>query len=66
MAVQFTPPTKNVFYISIILGVLSIVLYLLGVSGAFGGVFQAVSYYAFWLAVLAWLVMTAGVAFKGI
>jgi hypothetical protein len=42
MAVQFTPPTKNVFYISIILGVLSIVLYLLGVSGAIGGGFQAV------------------------
>ena len=66
MALQLTPPTKNVFYISIILGVLSIVLYLLGVSGAIGGGFQAVSYYAFWLAVLAWLVMTAGVAFKGI
>jgi len=28
--------------------------------------FQALSYYAFWLAVVAWLVMTAGVAFKGI
>jgi len=39
---------------------------LLGVSGAIGGGFQAVSYYAFWLAVLAWLVMIAGVAFKGI
>ena len=48
------------------LGVLSIVPYLLGVSGAIRGGFQAVSYYAFWLAVLAWLVMTAGVAFKGI
>jgi len=66
MAVQLTPPTKNVFYISIILGLLSIVLYLLGVSGAIGGGFQAVSHYAFWLAVAAWLVMTAGVAFKGI
>jgi hypothetical protein len=37
MAVQLTPPTKNVFYLSIILGVLSIVLYLLGLSGAVGG-----------------------------
>jgi hypothetical protein len=45
--------------------VLSILLYLLGVSGAIEGGFQAVSHYAFWLAVLAWLVMTAGVAFKG-
>ena len=62
---QLTPPTKNVFYTSIILGAVSIVLYLLGVSGAIGEGF-AVSHYAFWLAVAAWLVMTAGVAFKGI
>jgi hypothetical protein len=61
MAVQLTPPTKNVFYMS-----LSIVLYLLGVSGVIGGSFQAVSHYAFWLAVLGWLAMTVGVAFKGI
>lgn len=33
MAVQLTPPTKNVFYISIILGVLSIVLYCLASLG---------------------------------
>jgi hypothetical protein len=33
MAVQLTPPTKNVFYISVGLAVLSIVLYLLGVLG---------------------------------
>lgn len=66
MAVQLTPPTKNVFYISVALGVLSIVLYLLGVSGVIGGGFQAVSHYAFWLAVLGWLAMTVGVAFKGI
>jgi hypothetical protein len=66
MAVQLTPPTKNAFYVSAALGVLSIVLYLLGVSGAIGGGFQAVSHYAFWLAVLGWLAMTVGVAFKGI
>ena len=50
MAIQLTPPTKNAFYTSIILGAFSIVLYLLGVFGAIGGGFQAVSYYAFWLA----------------
>lgn len=64
MAIQLTPPTKNAFYTSIILGAFSIVLYLLGVLGAIGGGFQAVSYYAFWLAVAAWLVMTAGVALR--
>ena len=63
---QLTPPTKNVFYVSFALGVLSIVLYLLGVSGVIGGGFQAVSHYAFWLAVLSWLAMTVGVAFKSI
>jgi hypothetical protein len=66
MAVRLTPPTKNVFYISVGLGVLSIVLYLLGVFGVTGGGFQAVSHYAYWLAVLGWLAMTVGVAFKGI
>jgi len=66
MAVQLTPPTKNIFYLSVGLGVLSIALYLLGVFGVIGGGFQAVSHYAFWLAVLGWLAMTVGVAFKGI
>jgi hypothetical protein len=42
MAMQLTPPTKNVFYTSIILGAFSIVLYLLGIAGAIGGGFQAV------------------------
>ena len=62
MAVQLTPPTKNIFYLSVGLGVLSIALYLLGVFGVTGGGFQAVSHYAFWLAVLGWLAMTVGVA----
>jgi len=66
MAVQLTPPTKNIFYLSVGLGVLSIALYLLGVFGVIGGGFQAVSQCAFWLAVLGWLAMTVGVAFKGI
>jgi len=65
MAVQLTPPTKNIFYLSVGLGVLSIALYLLGVFGVIGGGFRAVSHYAFWLAV-GWLAMTVGVAFKGI
>ena len=66
MAVQLTPPTKNVFYISVVLAVVSFVLYLLGVFGVIGGGFPAVSYYAYWLALLGWLAMTIGVAFKGI
>ena len=66
MAVQLTPPTKNVFYISVVLAVVSFVLYLLGVLGVIGGGFQGVSHYAYWLALLGWLAMTVGVAFKGI
>ena len=48
------------------LTVLSIVLYLLGVLGVIGEGFQGVSHYAYWLALLGWLAMTVGVAFKGI
>ncbi len=59
---QLTPPTKNVFNISVILGVIAIILYLLTVF-AIAAVPMEI---AFWVAVAAWAVMTAGVAMKGV
>ena len=66
MAVRLTPPTKNIFYLSIICAVVAVVLYFLGVLGVIGGGFAAVAHYAFWIAVLGWALLTAGVAMKGV
>jgi len=63
---QLTPPTKNMFYVSVLLGLAGLILYLLGVSGVIEGGFQAIAHYAFWAAFLGWLAMTVGVAAKGI
>ncbi|HUU25312.1 MAG TPA: hypothetical protein VMW68_07075 [Methyloceanibacter sp.] len=59
---RLTPPTKYVFYSSIVLALAAFVLYLLGV---FGGV-DGASHFAFWGAMAAWLAMTVGVAAKGV
>jgi hypothetical membrane protein len=66
MAVQLTPPTKNTFYVSVFLGLVGLILYLLGVFNVIEGGFAVVSHYAFWAALLGWLAMTIGVAAKGI
>lgn len=66
MDLRLTPPTKNVFYISILLAIVAVVLYLLGVFGVIGGGFAAVAHYAFWIAVLGWGLLAAGVAVKGV
>ncbi len=66
MAVQLTPPTKNTFYVSVFLGLIAFILYLLGVFGAIDGGFDAISHYAFWIAMFGWLAMAIGVAAKGI
>ena len=66
MAMRLTPPTKNVFYISVICAVVAFVLYLLGVFGIIDGGFASVSHFAFWAAMLGCGMMTAGVAMKGV
>jgi hypothetical protein len=63
---RLTPPTKNVFYISVICAVVAFVLYLLGVFGIIDGGFETVSHFAFWAAMLGWGMLTAGVAMKGV
>jgi hypothetical protein len=66
MAIRLTPPTKNVFYISVICAVVAFLLYVLGVFGIVDGGFASVSHFAFWAAMLGWGMMTAGVALKGV
>lgn len=66
MALQLTPPTKNVFYLSTLVAIAAVVLYLLGVFGVIGGGFESIAHLTFWIAILAWVLMTAGVAMKGV
>lgn len=66
MALRLTPPTKNVFYLSVICAVVAVGLYLLGALGLIGGGFAAVAHFAFWIAVLGWALLMAGVAMKGV
>jgi hypothetical protein len=63
---QLTPPTKNMFYVSVCLGLVGLILYLFGVFGVIEGGFQAIAHYACWAALLGLLAMTIGVAAKGI
>lgn len=61
---QLTPPTKMMFNISVILGVIAILLYFLGVFGIMGG--GGTLFFAFWGAVIAWALLVASVSMKGI
>lgn len=66
MALRLTPPTKNIFYLSTLCALVAVVLYLLGVFNVIGGGFAAIAHIVFWIAVLGWALMTAGVAMKGV
>lgn len=66
MAVRLTTPTKNVFYLSILIVVIAVVLYLFGVAGFIGGGFAAVAHIAFWIAIIGWGLLAIGVAMKGV
>ncbi len=59
---RLTSPTKSIFYMSVVLGVWALVIYFVGMIGVVVDPFHA----AFWIAIVAWLAMTVGVAFKGI
>jgi hypothetical protein len=54
---KLTPPTKNVFWISVILAVL-------GILGKFAGV-AVLAPYAFWLVLIAYVLLFLGNAVKG-
>jgi hypothetical protein len=62
MAKQLTPPTKMVFNISVILGVVALLLYCLNVFA----LFVTPMHLAFWVGIAAWALLTAGVAMKGV
>jgi hypothetical protein len=54
---KLTPPTKAVFWISVVLG-------LLGLIGSFVAI-PVVSAYAFWFVFVGWALLVAGLLFKG-
>ena len=66
MATQLTPPTKNVFYVSVVCIVFAVLLYFFGVFGGVEGGFASVAHFAFWASVLGWAMLTAGVLMKGV
>lgn len=59
---RLTPPTKYVFFSSAVLAVAALVLYVLGVLGLVEGA----SHFAFWVAIVGWLAVAAGVVAKGV
>jgi hypothetical protein len=59
---RLTPPTKYVFRSSIVLGLVALAIYFLEVLGVVDGMFH----FAFWVAIAAWLAMTAGVVARGV
>ena len=59
---RLTSPTKMIFNISVILGVIALILYFVIVFGV-----AAISMHlAFWVAAAAWAVLMAGVCMKGV
>ena len=66
MATQLTPPTKNVFIVSVVCIVFAVLLYFLGVFGGVEGGFASVAHFAFWASVLGWAMLTAGVLMTGV
>lgn len=52
---QLTPPTKKVFWISVIVAIVGLVFYFV----------PAVAAYAFWLMLVAFVLLALGVAMKG-
>ncbi len=59
---RLTPPTKIIFNISVILGVIALLLYFLNVFA----IFVTPMHLGFWAGIAAWGVLTAGVAMKGV
>lgn len=62
MAARLTPPTKMVFNISVILGVIALLLYFLNVFA----ILAMPMHLAFWVGIAAWVVLLAGVSMKGV
>ncbi len=63
---RLSPPKQWVFFVSLTLGVLAVLLFVFGSLGMLGGGFGKYVMFAYWLAVIAWALLAAGVAFKGV
>lgn len=59
---RLTPPTRYVFLSSIVLALAAVTLYVLGVFGLVDGAYH----FAFWVAIVAWLVLAVGAAARGV
>ena len=59
---RLTSPTKMIFNISVILGVIGLILYFVNVFGV-GSISMNI---VFWVATAAWGVLMAGVCMKGV
>ncbi|ODA66843.1 hypothetical protein A7A08_02140 [Methyloligella halotolerans] len=66
MAVQVTPPTKNMLYFAIALGVIALLLYIIGVLGFVDGGFGFIGHFAFWISMAALASLIAAVTMKGV
>jgi hypothetical protein len=66
MAVQVTPPTKNMLYFAIALGVIAILLYVIGVLGFVDGGFGFIGHFAFWVSMAALVALVVAVTSKGV
>lgn len=62
MAIRLTPPSKMVFNMSVVLGVLALILYFINLFE----VAVVPIHLAFWVAMAGWVLMLAGVAMKGV
>jgi len=59
---RLTPPTKYVYFSSVVLVLAALALYLLEALG----LIENVLHFAFWTVIAGWLAMTVGVASKGV
>jgi hypothetical protein len=64
MAFETNPPKKWVFYVSLGLGLLALVLYFFGALAAMPDGFLPVTFYAFWIMAGAWVLLIAGAILK--
>ena len=60
---RLSPPKQWVFFVSLTLGTLAVLLFVFGSLGVLGAGFGSLAY---WLAVVAWALLTAGVVLKGV
>lgn len=59
---RLTPPTRYVFFSSVVLAIAALAFYVLDLLAAFEGAMH----FAFWAAFVAWLALMAGAAAKGV